>query len=289
MNLDALLTTPIWGDRSLGDLLTLDTMASLVGSVVTALLILFLGMLLAGWANRRITGLSRRYARLDDTLFNFLGSIARYAILAFAVIFILNTFGIRTTSLVAVIGAAGLAVGLALQGTLSNVAAGVMIILFRPIKNGDFVEVGGESGTVKDISLNFTELASLDNVQIIIPNSEVWGNTITNYSVYPTRRAQWTFGVGYGANLKQAEEIILETIKADPRSHSEPAPFIQVTNLGDSSVDFTVRFWCDASEYFGYRADMTRKVKEALDAGGIEIPFPTRTVHHVSDDPAPQG
>ena len=214
MNLDELLTTPIWGDRSLGDLLTLDTMASLVGSVVTALLILFLGMLLAGWANRRITGLSRRYARLDDTLFNFLGSIARYAILAFAVIFILNTFGIRTTSLVAVIGAAGLAVGLALQGTLSNVAAGVMIILFRPIKNGDFVEVGGESGTVKDISLNFTELASLDNVQIIIPNSEVWGNTITNYSVYPTRRAQWTFGVGYGANLKQAEEIILETIKA---------------------------------------------------------------------------
>lgn len=289
MNLDELLTTPIWGDRSLGDLLTLDTMASLVGSVVTALLILFLGMLLAGWANRRITGLSRRYARLDDTLFNFLGSIARYAILAFAVIFILNTFGIRTTSLVAVIGAAGLAVGLALQGTLSNVAAGVMIILFRPIKNGDFVEVGGESGTVKDISLNFTELASLDNVQIIIPNSEVWGNTITNYSVYPTRRAQWTFGVGYGANLKQAEEIILETIKADPRSHSEPAPFIQVTNLGDSSVDFTVRFWCDAAEYFGYRADMTRKVKEALDAGGIEIPFPTRTVHHVSDDPAPQG
>ncbi|MCA0921245.1 mechanosensitive ion channel family protein [Pseudooceanicola nanhaiensis] len=288
MNLDQLLTTPIWGDRSLGDLLTLDTMASLVGSLVSALVILFLGMLLAGWANRRITNLARRYQRLDDTLFNFLGSITRYAILAFAVIFILNTFGIRTTSLVAVVGAAGLAVGLALQGTLSNVAAGVMIILFRPIKNGDFVEVGGESGTVKDISLNFTELASLDNVQIIIPNSQVWGNTITNYSVYPTRRAQWTFGVGYGANLKKAEEIILETIKADPRSHAEPAPFIQVTNLGDSSVDFMVRFWCDASEYFGYKADMTRKVKEALDAGGIEIPFPTRTVHHVNDASAPR-
>jgi small conductance mechanosensitive channel len=158
------------------------------------------------------------------------------------------------------------------------VAAGVMIIFFRPIKLGDFVEVNGKMGTVKDITLNFTELASVGNVQIIIPNSEVWGNTIENYSVYTTRRAEWTFGVGYGANLKQAEDIIRDTIMADARSHTDPEPFIQVNELNSSSVDFLVRVWCDSSEYFKYQADMKRQVKEALDAGGIDIPFPTRTI-----------
>ena len=127
-------------------------------------------------------------------------------------------------------------------------------------------------------------MADLSNVQVIVPNSEVWGNVITNYSVNTTRRAEWTFGVGYGANLKQAEDIIRETIMSDPRSHTEPAPFLQVTNLGDSSVDFLVRVWCSAGDYFAYKADMTRKVKEALDSGGIDIPFPTRTVFQVKED-----
>ena len=199
-------------------------------------------------------------------------------ILAFTALFVLNTFGIQTTSIVAVIGAAGLAIGLALQGTLSNVAAGVMIILFRPFKNGDFVEVAGEMGTVQEISLNFTELSSLGNVQVIIPNSQIWGNVITNYSAYDTRRAEWVFGVSYGADLKKAEAIIRETIMADPRSMTEPAPFVQVNNLGDFSVDFLVRVWCASGDYFQYQADMKRAVKEALDSGGIEIPFPTRTM-----------
>jgi small conductance mechanosensitive channel len=113
---------------------------------------------------------------------------------------------------------------------------------------------------------------------VIVPNSKVWGNVITNYSVNKTRRAEWTFGVGYGANLKAAEEIIRDTIMADARAHADPDPFIQVTNLGDSSVDFLVRIWCDASEYFAFKADMTRQVKEALDTGGVDIPFPTRTI-----------
>ena len=195
MNMDSLnglLQTEIWNGRTLGDLLTLDFLAGIVGNVLAALVILFVGLFIAGWAKRRITHISERYEQLDDTLFEFLGSILRYAIIAFAFLFVLNTFGVQTTSVVAVIGAAGLAIGLALQGTLSNVAAGVMIIFFRPIKNGDFVEVNGQMGTVKNISLNFTELASLSNTQIIIPNSEVWGNTIVNYSIYPTRRAEWT-------------------------------------------------------------------------------------------------
>ena len=212
-----------------------------------------------------------------------MANIARYAILVFTVLFVLNTFGIQTTSIVALIGAAGLAIGLALQGTLSNVAAGVMIVFFRPFKMGDFVELAGVSGTVKDITLNFTELANTSNIQIIVPNAQVWGNIITNYSTNATRRAEWIFGVAYGANLKDAEKAIRDTIMADPRSMTDPAPFIQVNNLGDFSVDFLVRVWVPSSEYFQYQADMKRGVKEALDAAGIEIPFPTRTVLNTAE------
>lgn len=280
--MEDLLNTVIVDGKTLSDLMTIDFLASIVGSVLAAILILFVGFLVGGWARRRLVSLGGRHKHLDETLFNFLGNIARYVIIGFAALFVLNTFGVQTTSFVAVIGAAGLAIGLALQGTLSNVAAGVMIIFFRPIKLGDFVEVNGRMGTVKDITLNFTELASVGNVQIIIPNSEVWGNTIENYSVYQTRRAEWTFGVGYGANLKLAEQIIRNTITADPRSLKDPVPFIQVNNLNDSSVDFLVRFWCNSSEYFQYQADMKRQVKEALDAGGIEIPFPTRTLVNIN-------
>ena len=178
----------------------------------------------------------------------------------------------------AAVGAAGLAIGLALQGTLSNVAAGVMLIFFRPIKTGDFVEINGQMGTVKTITLNYTELASLGNFQIIVPNSEVWGSTIVNYSIYPTRRAEWTFGVGYGADLKQAETVIREIIMGDERTHETPEMFLQVNNLGDFSVDFLARAWCDSAVYFQYQADIKRKVKEALDSAGVDIPFPTRTI-----------
>ncbi len=276
--MEPILQTEIINGNTLGDLLTLEFLVSITGSVLGAILILFIGFIGGGWARRRLTKLAGRHRHFDETLFNFLGNIARYIIIGFAFLFVLNTFGIQTTSFIAVIGAAGLAIGLALQGTLSNVAAGVMIIFFRPIKLGDFVEVNGKMGTVKDITLNYTELASLGNVQIIIPNSEVWGNTIENYSVYPTRRAEWTFGVGYGANLKDAEQIIRDTIMADARAHVDPEPFVQVNNLNASSVDFLVRVWCNRTDLFAFQADMKRNVKEALDAGGIDIPFPTRTI-----------
>lgn len=279
--MDALLNTVLWDGNTIADLLTLEFLASAVGNVLAALAIIFIGFLVGGWVRRRLVGLGRSYAHLDITLFNFLGNVARYIVIGFAFLFVLNTFGVQTTSVVAIVGAAGLAIGLALQGTLSNVAAGVMIVFFRPIKIGEFVEVNGQMGTVKDITLNYTELAAVSNVQIIIPNSQVWGNTIINYSSYDTRRAEWTFGVGYGANLKLAEDTIRATILADPRAKPEPEPFIQVNNLGDSSVDFLVRVWCDSADYFAFQADMKRQVKEALDAAGIEIPFPTRTVVQV--------
>jgi len=276
--LQQFLSIEIWQDNTIGDYLSLEFLASLFGSVLAVILILTVGWIIAAWLGRRMTNVGKRSRHLDDTLFNFLGSIVRYVVLGFTALIVLNTFGVQTTSVVAAVGAAGLAIGLALQGTLSNVAAGVMLILFRPLKIGDFVEVAGKMGTVKDVTLNFTELANLSNVQVIIPNSEVWGNVIDNYSVYPTRRAEWTFGVGYGANLKQAEEVIRDTILADERARSEPAPFIQVNNLNDSSVDFLVRVWCKSGEYFQFQADMKRQVKEALDAASVPIPFPTRTI-----------
>ncbi|MGJ8545926.1 MAG: mechanosensitive ion channel family protein [Sulfitobacter sp.] len=280
-----LMNTVIWQGKTLGDLMTLNFLASAAGSLIGAIVILLLGWVVSAWLQRRVAAMGHKHAHLDETLFDFLSSIVRYVVLGFTLLFVLNTFGVQTTSIVAVIGAAGLAIGLALQGTLSNVAAGVMLIMFRPIKLGDFVEVAGKMGTVKKVTLNFIELADLSNLYVVVPNSEVWGNIITNYSVNTTRRAEWSFGVGYGANLKDAEQIIRDTIAADPRAKAEPAPFVQVNNLGDSSVDFLVRVWCDAGDYLGFTTDMTRAVKEAFDAGGIDIPFPTRTlVQAPSDD-----
>ncbi|MCA0996685.1 mechanosensitive ion channel family protein [Alloyangia pacifica] len=283
-SINEVLNTEIYNGTSLSDVFTLDYLAQMLGNVVAAIVLLLIGLFIGRWVKGRITAMAARSPKLDDTLFNFLGNIARYTVLIFTVLIVLNTFGVQTTSIIAALGAAGLAIGLALQGTLSNVAAGVMIIIFRPIKLGDFISVAGQSGTVKDITLNTTELASIGNSQIIIPNSEVWGNVIENYSVYDTRRAEWTFGVGYGANLAQAEQVIRDTIMGDARSMNEPAPFIQVNNLNDSSVDFLVRVWVASGDYFQYQADMKRKVKEALDANGVDIPFPTRTLHISKDE-----
>ena len=201
-----LMNTEIFGGHTIADFLTLNMLASIAGSAVGAIVIIIVGWVIAAWLGSRVRKIGTAHAHLDNTLFNFLGSIVQYVIIGFTMLIVLNTFGIQTTSIVAAVGAAGLAIGLALQGTLSNVAAGVMLILFRPLKIGDFVDVAGQMGTVKDVTLNFTELASLSNTQVIIPNKEVWGNVIENYSVYPTRRAEWYFGVGYGANLKDAEE-----------------------------------------------------------------------------------
>ncbi|AUQ65396.1 mechanosensitive ion channel family protein [Phaeobacter inhibens] len=288
-SMNALMETEIYNGKSLADLVTLEFLAQAMGSVLAAIVILLAGFIVASWVKRRIVQIGDSHASLDVTLFHFLGNLARYVILTFAVLFVLNTFGVQTTSIIAAIGAAGLAIGLAMQGALSNVAAGIMLILFRPFKLGDFIEVDGEMGTVKEITLNNTVIASLSNLKVIIPNSEVWGNTITNYSEFDTRRAEWNFGVGYGANLATAEQVIRDTIMSDSRSHAEPEPFIQVNNLNSSSVDFLVRVWVDAAEYFQYQADMKRRVKEALDAAGIDIPFPTRTLVQASSDASQQA
>ena len=281
--LNSLFAIQIAEGTTVGDILTVEWMLGALGNLVLALVILLAGFTVAGFVKRRITGFADRSKHLDITTGSFLGNLARYAIMALTIVFVLQNFGLQTASLVALLGAAGLAIGLALQGVLGGVAAGVMLVIFRPFKVGDFIDVGGEMGTVKDISIFTTELARIDNVQIIIPNANVWGNTITNYSVYPTRRAEWTFGVSYGTNLADAERIIRQTIEADPRTMMDPAPFLQVNNLGDFSVDFLVRYWVASGDFWQYQADMKRQVKEALDAGGIEIPFPTRQVINQSE------
>ena len=261
-------------------MMTVDTpiLIALATNAVSALAIALGALWLSGIARRQIAALAEKNAKLDVTLMRFAGSVVSYLILAVAVIFILGRFGIETTSLAALLGAAGLAIGLALQGTLSNVAAGVMLIGFRPFKVGDYIRAAGQSGTVSAVTLFTTELTTPDNVQIIVPNGDIFSSAITNYSYHKTRRCDLVFGVSYDSDLKKAETIIRDCIRADARAHGDPEPFVKVSNLGDSSVDFTVRVWCDAGDYWGMKFDLTRAVKEAFDASGIEIPFPTQTV-----------
>ncbi len=236
---------------------------------------------ISGVAKRQINKLGLKYEELDDTLFLFLASLAKYAILAIAIVFVLSRFGIQTTSLVALLGAAGLAIGLALQGTLSNLAAGVMLLGFRPFKIGDYVEVGGHSGTVKAITLFTTEIATSDNVQITIPNGDIWASSIRNYSYYDRRRCDIVIGVSYDTDLKKAEAALRKVIEADERALSDPAPFVKVTNLGDSSVDFTIRVWAMADDFWNMKFAMLREIKEEFDLQGIDIPYPT-SVHIVA-------
>ncbi|MGB0852101.1 MAG: mechanosensitive ion channel family protein [Pikeienuella sp.] len=248
-------------------------------NVLVALAILVVAFWVAAVVRRMIVAMSGRYALLDDTLFGFLGSLARYAIIAFAALMVLERFGIETTSLVALIGAAGLAVGLALQGTLSNLAAGVMIMLFRPFKVGDFVEAAGTFGKVDEINLFTTEMGTFDAQKIIIPNGEIWGQKITNHSHHAVRGVDMTFGVAYGTDVAKAKASIAAALAKLEPVLADPAPFIEVETLNDSSVDFLVRPYCKGEHWFDVRYSAPQAVYEQLNADGIEIPFPQRVVH----------
>lgn len=252
-------------------------------NVVGALAIIILGFMAAGWARKAVERAFSRSKRADPTLTRFFGSLVRYAIIAFVIIAALQQFGVEATSLVAVFGAAGLAIGLALQGTLSNVAAGVMLLLFRPFKIGDFVDVGGKAGTVKEVGLFTTEMATGDNVKVIIPNGQIWGQAIMNYSANPTRRVDLVMGIDYADNIDTAIATINRVIGEDSRGMTDPEPVVVVGELADSSVNIIVRVWCNAGDYWGLRWDLTKKLKEQLEADGCSIPFPQRTVHMVQD------
>lgn len=252
---------------------------SLLGGILILLFGLWAARTLSRWADKAL----RRAPKVDDTLRPFLCSLVRYFVLAVTILAVLSEFGVQTASLIAVFGAAGLAIGLALQGTLSNVAAGVMLLMFRPFKVGDYIVGGGESGTVKAITLFTTELATPDNVQIIVPNSQLWGAAIHNFSHHATRRVDIAVGIGYEDDINKARETILSVTKADARHHADPEPVVVLTGLGESSVDMTLRVWCNADDFWPMKFELTQKIKEALDKEGINIPFPQRTVHLVKE------
>ena len=264
---------------------TMDMVIGLVTAyglnVIGAIVILIIGWIAAGWCSRTVAKLMSRTGKVDAMLSGFFASFVRYGILAFTVIAVLSRFGVQTASFIAVLGAMGLAVGLALQGTLSNVAAGVMILLFRPFKVGDYVDAGGLAGTVKSVSLFATELSTPDNVQIIAPNGQMWNTAIKNYSFHPTRRVDFLFGIGYEDSIDSAMELILTTANADGRVHRDPEAMVAVGELADSSVNIILRVWCDASDYWSLKFDLTKTIKQRLDAEGISIPFPQRQIHVV--------
>ncbi len=218
-------------------------------------------------------------AKVDNILINFIASIIKTVLLLFVVIAALDQLGVDTTSMIALIGAAGLAIGLALQGTLQNLASGVMLIIFRPFSDGDFIEAAGVSGVVEQIGIFSITMRTGDNREIIVPNGEIYGGTITNNSRRDTRRVDMVFGIGYDDDLLKAKDIIKKILSEDERILADPAPAVVVGELADSSVNFNVRPWCKTSDYWGVYSDVHEKIKLTFDAEGISIPYPQMDIH----------
>jgi small conductance mechanosensitive channel len=250
--------------------------------IIGAILILILGRIAAG-LGRRIVKRMLEKAKTEPSIVSFVGTLTYFLILTFAVLAALAKFGIQTASFVAIIGAAGLAVGFALQGSLANFAAGVLILVLRPFRVGDFIMGAGEAGVVKEISLFTTELSTPDNIKVIVPNGQLFGDVIKNVTAYDTRRIDLVLGIGYSSDIEKAYDVLMDLIKEDTRILSGPAPQIAVSELADSSVNLVVRPWVKKEDYWAVRFDLTRKIKEAFDKNGIEIPFPQRVVHMIPE------
>lgn len=257
-------------------------------NVLGAILILVIGWWLAGFAARRVRKVAVDSPRIDTSLAGIMAQGTRIAILVLTVIAVLNRFGVQTASMVAVLGAAGLAVGLALQGTLSNVASGVILLSVRPFKVGDGVNIGDTFGVVTEIALFETRLRTFDGLAVHMPNSQVWSDKIINLSENDIRRVDLVFGIGYGDNIEQAFGIIQEIITADERVLSEPAPLIAVDALGDNAVNIIARPWTATADHFQTGLDLRKRVKERFDEAGISFPFPQRDLHIISGELAAQ-
>ncbi len=255
---------------------------------LAALITIIIGV----WASRRASKVVRdwltRSDRIDRTLAPILAALVRYAILTLTVVVTLGNFGVETTSIIAVLGAAGLAIGLALQGTLSNVAAGLMLLFLRPFKIGDWVEAAGVSGSVREIGLFTTIIDTFDNVYISVPNSAIWTSNIINHAKYGTRRLDLDIGVSYESNLDDVEAAMME-LAADSRVLADPAPRFLVVSYGDSAINVRLRAYAEYDDFFNLFWDLNRNLKGVLDARGIDIPFPQRVVRHVGGGPAAAG
>ncbi len=258
---------------------TIYSLLTVYGLKVVAAIAIFI---IGRWVAKAVRNLiSRLMAKsdVDETLNKFITSLSYVALLAFVIIAALNQLGVQTASFVAVIGAAGLAVGLALQGSLSNFAAGVLMIIFRPIAVGDYIEGAGVAGTVEEIQIFTTQLATPDNKTIFIPNAKLMGDNIINYTAKGTRRVDFTFGIGYGDDIDKARQVIHQIIAADERILKEPAPAVMVSELADSSVNFAVRVWSSVDDFWNVYFDTLEKVKKQFDTEGISIPYPQQDVH----------
>jgi small conductance mechanosensitive channel len=253
--------------------------------VLGAILIFLVGRWVAKLLSRLITRVLTR-AKLDPTLVPFIENLSYTAMLVFVVVAALGQAGVQTASFIAVLGAAGLAVGLALQGSLANFASGVLLLIFKPFRVGDFVQIGGVSGTVQAIQIFNTVLNSPDNVRIVVPNATVTGGSILNYTINGTRRVDLVVSVSYGDDLKKARRVIENVLAAESRLLADPAPVVAVNKMGDSSVDFVVRPWVRVADYWAVYWSLTEKVKVALDENGLTIPFPQRDVHVYSSTTA---
>lgn len=247
-------------------------------AVIAAIAILVIGRILVGIFTGIVRKLMNR-ANVDPTLISFVTSLTKIGLMTFVFIAALSKLGVETTSFVAIIGAAGLAVGFALQGSLANFASGVMLIIFRPFKSGDYVEAGGTAGSVEAIRIFNTVLKTPDNREVIIPNGSITSNNITNFSAKETRRVDLVFGIGYDDDLRKAKGILENIVASDERILKDPAPTIAVSELADSSVNFVVRPWVKTADYWAVYFDLTEKVKLTFDEQGISIPFPQRDVH----------
>ncbi|MDX2440268.1 MAG: mechanosensitive ion channel [Desulfobacterales bacterium] len=249
--------------------------------IIGAILILIIGRIAAG-IGRKIVTKTLEKSKTDSAVISFVGSLIYFLILTFAVLAALAKFGIQTASFVAVLGAAGFAIGFALQGSLANFAAGVLILVLRPFKIGDYIDSAGVAGTVKDIQLFTTILATPDNIKIMVPNGKIFGDVIKNISAYDTRRVDLVIGIGYTSDIQKAYDIMMNLVKEDGRILSDPATQIAVSELADSSVNFVLRPWVKKEDYWNVKFDLTRKIKETFDENGIEIPFPQQAIHMIS-------
>ena len=249
--------------------------------IIGAIIILIIGRIAAG-IGRKIVTKTLEKSKTDPAVISFVGSLTYFLILTFAVLAALAKFGIQTASFVAVLGAAGFAIGFALQGSLANFAAGVLILVLRPFRIGDYIDSAGVAGTVKDIQLFTTVLATPDNIKIMVPNGKIFGDVIKNISAYDTRRVDLVIGIGYTSDIQKAYDIMMNLVKEDGRILSDPATQIAVSELADSSVNFVLRPWVKKEDYWNVKFDLTRKIKETFDENGIEIPFPQQAIHMIS-------
>ncbi len=246
--------------------------------IVGAIAIIILGRIAIGIIGKIVHRMMTK-GKVDETLTKFVVSLTRIALMVFIIIAAMGTLGVQTASFVAVIGAAGLAIGFALQGSLSNFASGVMLVIFRPFRAGDYVEAGGTAGVIEAVQIFNTQFKTPDNKKVIVPNSQITGGSIINYSAKDTRRVDLVFGIGYGDDIKKAKALLMQILTEDSRVLKDPAPTVAVLELGDSSVNFAVRPWVATADYWAVYFDITEKVKLTFDREGVSIPFPQRDVH----------